>query len=176
VYPEGELFGHITGYYSFTAGFSGVEDSYNTELSGRATPDLADLDEFLLDRDPTADVMLTIPASVQRVARDQLGGRRGSVVALDTRDGSVLALWSFPSYDPTALSQADQEAAQAARAVLLQAEGNPLLARSYRETFFPGSTFKVVTAAAGLASGAITPASRTGPGAAPPAPLRAVRR
>ena len=163
VYPEGELFGHITGYYSFTAGFSGVEQSYNTELAGRATPDLADLDEFLLDRDPTADVMLTIPASVQRVARDQLGGRRGSVVALDTRDGSILALWSFPSYDPTPLSQADQDAAQAARALLLQSEGNPLLARSYRETFFPGSTFKVVTAAAGLASGAITPASPSYP-------------
>lgn len=157
VYPEGALFGHVTGYYSFTAGFSGVEEAYNAELAGRTTPDLADLDEFLLDRDPTADVTLTISTEVQRVARDQLGERRGSVVAIDTRDGAILALWSFPSYDPTAVSQADQTAAQQARSLLLAADGNPLLSRSYRETFFPGSTFKVVTAAAGLASGAITP-------------------
>ncbi|MBA3303377.1 MAG: penicillin-binding protein 2, partial [Acidimicrobiia bacterium] len=156
VYPEGALFGHVTGYYSFTAGFSGVEESYNAELSGRTTPQLRDLDEYLLDRDPTADVVLTIAPEVQRVARDQLGARRGSVVALDTRDGSVLALWSYPSYDPTAVSQADQAAAQGARSLLLSDETNPLLARSYRETFFPGSTFKVVTAAAGLTAGAIS--------------------
>ena len=156
VYPEGALFGHVTGYYSFNAGFSGVEESYNAELSGRTTPQLRDLDEYLLDRDPTADVVLTLVPEVQRVARDQLGARRGSIVALDTRDGSVLALWSFPSYDPTAVSQADQTAAQEARSLLLADEANPLLPRSYRETFFPGSTFKVVTAAAGLTSGALS--------------------
>lgn len=157
VYPEGALFGHVTGYYSFSAGFSGVEESYNADLAGRTTPEIADIGEYLLDRDPTADVTLTIPPEVQRVARDQLGERRGSVVAMDVRDGSILALWSFPSYDPTAVSQADQGAAQEARALLLAAETNPLLPRAYRETFFPGSTFKVVTAAAGLTSGALTP-------------------
>lgn len=178
VYPERELFGHITGYYSFTAGASGVEESYNAELAGRTTPAIADLGEYLLDQDRTADVTLTIPTEVQRVARDQLGERRGSVVAIDTRDGSILALWSFPSYDPTAVSQADQQAAQDARSTLLAAETNPLLARSYRETFFPGSTFKVVTAAAGLTSGAITPTEPSYPREAmflPPLTTRPIR-
>ncbi|MEX2658557.1 MAG: penicillin-binding protein 2 [Acidimicrobiales bacterium] len=157
VYPEGELFGHITGYFSFSFGFSGVEQSYNAELAGRTAPRIQDLAEHLLERDPTADVTITIPTEVQRVARDGLGEQRGSVVALDPRDGSILALWSFPSYDPTALSAADQDASRAAREQLLAAPENPLLPRAYRETFFPGSTFKVVTAAAGLASGAINP-------------------
>lgn len=178
VYPEGELFGHVTGFYSFSFGFSGVEQAYNTELAGRSTPRIRDLGEYLIERDPTADVTLTIPTDVQRVARDQLGHRPGSVVALDPRDGSILALWSFPSYDPSVLSVADQAAALEARRQLLAAPGNPLLPRSYRETFFPGSTFKVVTAAAGLGSGAITATEPSYPAVAeyvPPQTTRPVR-
>jgi peptidoglycan glycosyltransferase len=178
VYPEGELFGHVTGFYSFAAGFSGVEQSYNAELAGRTAPRIEDLGSYLLDRDPTADVTLTIPPGVQRIARDQLGAQRGSVVALDPRDGSILAFWSFPSYDPTVLSQADQDGARQARELLLAAPDNPLLARTYRETFFPGSTFKVVTAAAGLASGTISVTSPSYPrsgGYVPPLTTRPVR-
>ena len=178
VYPEGALFGHVTGYYSFAAGFSGVEESYNAELAGRATPRIRDVAERLLERDPTSDVVLTIPVEVQRAARDALGDRRGSVVALDPRDGAILALWSYPSYDPTPLSTADQAAAQAARTFVLADPANPLLPRSYRETYFPGSTFKVVTAAAGLTSGAITPTSPRYPSAReylPPLTNRPVR-
>ncbi len=178
VYPEGELFGHVTGFYSFAAGFSGVEQSYNAELAGRTAPRIEDLGSYLLDRDQTADVTLTIPPGVQRIARDQLGAQRGSVVALDPRDGSILAFWSFPSYDPTVLSQADQDGARQARELLLAAPDNPLLARAYRETFFPGSTFKVVTAAAGLANGTISVTSPSYPrsaGYVPPLTTRPVR-
>jgi peptidoglycan glycosyltransferase len=91
------------------------------------------------------------------VAKDALGDRPGSVVAIDPRDGSILALWSFPTYDPEALSQTDQAAARQARSLLLLDTNKPLLPRSFRETFFPGSTFKVVTASAGLSSGKVTP-------------------
>ncbi len=178
VYPEGALFGHVTGYYSFAAGFSGVEESYNAELAGRTAPRIQDVAEYLLDRSPTADVTLTIPTEVQRIARDQLGEQRGSVVAIDPRDGAILALWSFPSYDPTPLSQADQEGAAATRDLLLADPTNPLLPRTYRETFFPGSTFKVVTAAAGLASGAISPTEPDYPRATeyvPPQTTRPIR-
>ena len=155
-YPEGPLFGHVTGYFSFIAGADGVERTYNDALAGHtgaATVD--DFGELLLGESQIADVRLTIPAGVQRVARDTLGDRPGSVVALDPRDGSVLALWSFPSYDPTVISSVDTDAAQQARTALLESEANPLLARSFRETYFPGSTFKVVTAAAGLSSGGV---------------------
>ncbi|CAN5811099.1 D,D-transpeptidase PbpA [soil metagenome] len=155
-YPEGELFAEATGYFSFIAGADGAEKTYNDVLAGRTSESADGLGDLLLGGPRTADVTLTIPTEVQRVARDALGATRGSVVALDPRDGSILALWSFPSYDPALVSSTDIEAAQAARDQLLADEANPLLPASYRETFFPGSTFKVVTAAAGLASGEVT--------------------
>ena len=156
-YPEGALFGHITGSFSFTFGSDGVERSYNDELAGRtAAGSVRNLLDLLTDEEHTNDVVLTLHRQVQQEARDALGDRAGSVVALDPRDGSVLAMWSFPSYDPTPISQTDQAAAREARGLLLLDEQNPLRARSYRETFFPGSTFKVVTGTAGLASGKVT--------------------
>ena len=155
-YPEGELFGHVTGYFSFVAGADGVERTYNDVLAGRTgAASVDDLGELLLGETRVADVSLTIPAEVQRVARDRLGSTPGSVVAIDPRSGALLALWSFPSYDPTVISSVDIQAAQRARTELLESEANPLLARSFRETYFPGSTFKVVTAAAGVSSGGV---------------------
>ena len=155
-YPEGELFGHVTGYFSFVAGADGVERTYNDALAGRTgAASVDDLGELLLGETQVADVSLTIPAEVQRVARDQLGATPGSVVAIDPRSGALLALWSFPGYDPTVISSVDIQAAQRARNELLESDANPLLARSFRETYFPGSTFKVVTAAAGVSSGAV---------------------
>ncbi|MDH3708082.1 MAG: penicillin-binding transpeptidase domain-containing protein, partial [Acidimicrobiia bacterium] len=93
---------------------------------------------------------------VQRVARDALGERKGSVVALDPRTGAILAAYSWPSYDPNPVSGVDPEAANAAFAQLADDPANPLLERFHRELFFPGSTFKVVTAAAALEAGAAT--------------------
>ncbi|MBW8825080.1 MAG: penicillin-binding protein 2 [Acidobacteria bacterium] len=159
LYPEHDLFGHITGSYSFTFGSDGVEKSYNTDLTGRGPArSIKHLVDLLRDQETTDDVVLTVRKSVQQVAKAALGNRRGSVVAIDPRDGSILAMWSFPSYDPETVSQLDQNAARDRRNALLANPANPLLARSYRETFFPGSTFKVVTATAGLASGKVTPA------------------
>ncbi len=162
-YPEGELFAEVTGYFSFVGGAAGAEKSFNDVLAGRTSESADGLGELLLGGDRTADVRLSIPTEVQRVARDALGARRGSVVALDPRSGSILALWSFPSFDPALLSSVDIEAAQVARDRLLADEGNPLLAATYRETYFPGSTFKVVTAAAGLSSGQISAESPSYP-------------
>ena len=157
-YPEHDLFGQLTGFFSFTYGSDGVEKTYNTELAGRDDDgSLKGLIDLLVDDKHTNDVTLTIDKNVQQVARDALGERRGSVVALDVRDGSLLAMWSFPSYDPQPLSQPNQRAAGDTRALLLLDKNKPLLPRAYRETFFPGSTFKVVTAAAGLTSGKVTP-------------------
>lgn len=157
-YPEGELFAHVTGYFSFTFGSDGVEKEYNDELAGRTGGgSVENFVDLLTDEEHTNDVVLTLDKNVQQVARDALGDRAGSVVAIDTRDGSVLAMWSFPSYDPQPVSQTDQDAARDTRALLLLSESNPLLARAFRETYFPGSTFKVVTAAAGLTSGKVTP-------------------
>ena len=149
-YPQGPLFSHLTGFFSFTFGAEGLERQYNEELSGRGEVRLTDLDEVLVDPERTADVTITVSRRLQAVAADALGDRRGSVVALDPRTGAVLAMVSYPRYDPNALARHDQKAVQRARDALVADPAKPLLPRAYRETFSPGSTFKVVTAAAAL--------------------------
>jgi len=157
-YPEHHLFGHVTGYFSLRYNKDGVERTYNDELAGRGSaPSVNNLIDLLLQDDHSRDVHLTIHKSVQQAARDALGERVGAVVALDPRDGSVLALWSYPSYDPEAISQLDDRASERGWGLLNADPGRPLLPRTYRESYFPGSTFKVVTASAGLASGLVTP-------------------
>ena len=148
-YPERDLFGHVTGFFSFTFGATGIERVYNDELAGRDL-DIDSLKDIVVDRTVTGDVYITASKALQTVARDALGQRRGSVVALDPTSGAVLALWSFPSYDPSPLSQHDQKAVQETWQLLNIAPTRPLLARSYQETFAPGSTFKVITSAAAL--------------------------
>lgn len=178
-YPEGDLFAHTVGYFSLNLGATGVEDSYHSELAGR-TLDLSfrSIDDLFVERDRVGDVRLSLRADVQRIARDQLGERQGSVVALDPRNGEVLAMWSWPSFDPNAIATQDFAAANDAFALLQMAPGRPLLAKTYRERFFPGSTFKVVTAAAGLVSGKVTEQSPSYPRASeytPPQTNRPLR-
>jgi penicillin-binding protein A len=152
-YPAGPLYAHITGFFSFTYGSTGLERRYNDVLAGRAGALVFSrdkLEQLLTDETVVSDLTLTLVDSVQREAARALGKRRGSVVALDPRTGAVLALVSFPSYDPSAMSGTDQKAVQANYKELEAAPGKPLLARSYRELFPPGSTFKAITAASGI--------------------------
>ncbi len=156
-YPEGDLYAHVAGYLSFTVGADGVERSYNDELTGR-TPalELSSLAQVLGDAETTGEVVLTLRDDLQRVAKEQLGNRPGSVVALDPRSGAVLAMWSAPSFDPNPLASQDGATANAAYAALLEQEDNPLRSRAFRDIYFPGSTFKVITASAALSSGVAT--------------------
>jgi peptidoglycan glycosyltransferase len=148
-YPAGDLFGHITGFFSFSYGRTGVERTYGDELAGR---DLGfrTIKDVLVERTVTGDVYLTVDKNLQQLARDALGQKRGSVVLLDATNGAVLAAWSYPSYDPNALAAHDQKAVQGAYQLLNAAANKPLQAKTYQETFPPGSTFKVVTSAAAL--------------------------
>jgi peptidoglycan glycosyltransferase len=156
-YPEGELYAHTVGYVSFTVGAEGVERSYNDQIVGRsAGQQLAELTDLLDPNPDPGTLTLTIRHDLQTKARELLGERQGSVVAIDPRSGSVLALWSWPSFDPNRIADTDTVASNAAYVELLEAEENPLRARGFRDTEFPGSTFKVITAAAALESGAAT--------------------
>ncbi|MGQ0616113.1 MAG: peptidoglycan D,D-transpeptidase FtsI family protein [Acidimicrobiia bacterium] len=156
-YPETDLFGHITGHFNFDFGATGVEQTYNDRLAGtEISQQYQTLRDLFSARDHTADVSLTIRADVQETARDALGETNGAVVALDPRDGSVLALWSYPSYDPNLLSTHDRAAADAARTQLSADPNRPLRGKSWQERFFPGSTFKVVTGAVGVDVGKVT--------------------
>src|SRR3954452_17133984 len=149
-YPEGALFGQITGFFSFTFGNEGIERQYDSELAAHRPPRLRNLGELFGQRDVTNDVTLTMTKKLQQVAQSALGNRKGSVVAIDPTTGAVLALWSFPSYDPNPLSSHDSQTVRTARDALLKDPANPMLPRAYRERYPPGSTFKVVTSSAVL--------------------------
>ncbi|MGI9622208.1 MAG: peptidoglycan D,D-transpeptidase FtsI family protein [Acidimicrobiales bacterium] len=152
-YPEGELYAHSTGYFSFQFGADGLERVYNDELAGQTVEQrFGDLSALFQETDTTANLTTTLNHKVQSVARETLGNRKGSVVAIDPRTGGIIAFWSYPSYDPTVLGSVDLVGAESFWNELrgLPNGDDPRLARMYREIFFPGSTFKVVTASAAL--------------------------
>lgn len=155
-YPEGDLYGHVAGYLSFNIGADGVERSFNDELVGR-TPalQLSGLAGILGTDDSTGQVVLTLRHDMQTSARDALGDQRGSVVMMDPRTGDILAMWSNPSFDPNRLSSHDGQAVNEAFVELVEADGNPLRGKAFRDIFFPGSTFKVVTGATAVESGIV---------------------
>jgi peptidoglycan glycosyltransferase len=160
-YPLGSLFGHISGYQSFTLGNTGVENVYNDVLIGRDTRlqigSLRNITDLFSGKQTIGNVVLTISAAAQQAARDALGDRRGSIVALDPRTGAVLAMYSNPSFDPTPLASHQSAVVDTAFAALNADPANPALPRAWRETYPPGSTFKVVTTGVGLETGTTTP-------------------
>ena len=178
-YPERDLFAHVTGYLSFNLGATGVEKEYNSYLSGDEFElEVQSIRDLFVDKSRTGDVTLTIRKDVQEVARQQLGNREGAVVAIDPRNGAVLALWSFPSFDPNLLASHNLEKVNEASALLQLAPGKPLVPAAYRERYFPGSTFKTVTATAGLESGKVTreqPVYPTESSYTPPLTTRPIR-
>lgn len=154
-YPEGQLYAHLTGYYSPVYGRSELEQSFNSFLAGSApeafTRNLADL---LAGRERTGDdVITTVDPGTQRAAVEAFDGRRGAAVALDPRTGEVLALVSSPSFDPDLLSSHAREDVREYWTALNEDPDRPLRNRALREWYPPGSTFKVITTAAALESG-----------------------
>jgi penicillin-binding protein A len=159
-YPEGDLFGHVTGFFSFQFGASGIERQYSEQLAGRTfEQQVRGFADLLVDRDIVGNVNLTISRELQQIAREQLGSRQGSVVAIDVKTGEILSFWSFPSFDPNLLAGSDIERVEENWVLLNLAEGAPLRPHQYQDRYFPGSTFKVVTASSGLEMGTVTPTS-----------------
>ncbi len=154
-YPHAQLYGHITGFYSLVYGRTGLESSQNDYLSGRA-PELFQqtfVDE-LLGRDKRgASVITTIDPALQEAARRALGSLQGGVAALDPKTGEVLALYANPTFDPNPLASHDREEVVTAFDTLSRDTDKPTLSRAAQELFPPGSTFKLVTAAAALENG-----------------------
>ena len=155
-YPTGPLFGHVSGFFSFNFGASGTEDAYNRDLSGRH-PDqqFRNIGDWLIGKERTGDVVLSLSNVAQQAAREALGDHRGSVVVLDPATGEIVALWSNPSYDPSPLSSHDPDEQEAAWLALTKKDDprKPMINRAIQETYPPGSTFKLVVAAAALEDG-----------------------
>ena len=147
-YPTGQLFAQITGFDSFIYGVqAGVEEVYNSQLTGRAVP-IHHLSQLLTNQVVTGTVVLTLSAKLQQVAQQALGSTPGSVVVLDPTSGAVLAMFSNPSYDPSPLASHDTNQERTAWFLYQSNAVQPMLARAYRRTYPPGSTFKLVDSAA----------------------------
>jgi penicillin-binding protein A len=159
-YPKGSLYGQLTGYYSLIFGRSGLESTENDWLAGSA-PELLPqnlVDEILGRPKRGATVVTTLDPALQQVAAHAMGSLPGAVVALDPKTGDVLAMYANPSFDPTPLASHDGKVARDAEAKLVENRSKPLLSRAFQELYPPGSTFKMVTAAAALENG-LTPNS-----------------
>nr|MBA2643840.1 penicillin-binding protein 2 [Solirubrobacterales bacterium] len=151
-YPTGPLFAHAVGYSFTTEGRSGLERTYNDALIGRSNELVGVVDSLLGERAVGDDIQTTLSARAQQVAMKSLQGRSGAVVAMDVRTGAVRVMASTPSYDPDAIDDAGTSQ-------LNRAAGSPLLNRATQGLYPPGSTFKVVTAAAAQDSGDYTAGS-----------------
>ncbi|HET8820237.1 MAG TPA: penicillin-binding protein 2 [Thermoleophilaceae bacterium] len=149
-YPTGALFAHPVGFSYIRNGRRGLELSRNDDLVGEE-------DEFesilsgLESRDQEGnDVVTNLDVGGTEAARNGLAGRKGAVVAIEPQTGKVRVMVSVPEYDPNAIpAQIKQFNRDRAN--------QPLLNRTTQELYPPGSTFKVVTAAAALDSGTVQP-------------------
>jgi penicillin-binding protein A len=150
-YPEGSLFGHPIGYSFVRQGDSEFEQFHNEELVGEESEFASILDELTGGTQEGNDIVTSIDAEAQRVAlADLQEAGFGAVVAIVPQTGEVKVMVSNAPYDPNRIPY---ELAKLNRNEI----ETPLLNRATQGLYPPGSTFKVVTAAAGLESGTITP-------------------
>ena len=154
-YSDGSTYASITGFYSLVYGATGIEAEANSVLAGNDSRFFVDrLQQLFANREPKGGaIRLTINPDAQVAAMNALNGRTGAVVAIDPTTGAILALASSPSFDPNLLSSHDAGDIQAQYEKLNADSKQPLLNRPLAMTLPPGSTFKLITAAAALESG-----------------------
>jgi peptidoglycan glycosyltransferase len=150
-YSAGPVYAPVTGYdtlYSQT----GIEGAENSLLSGNDSAlDVRKIIDLITGKTTKgATVQVTINSKAQTAAYNALAafGKPGAVVALDPGTGKILALASYPSYDPNVLATHDGTQLNKADKALLADKNQPLLNRALEATFPPGSTFKIVTSSA----------------------------
>jgi peptidoglycan glycosyltransferase len=160
-YPKPQTYAHVTGYYSFIYGAGGgIEGSADSLLSGQSDKLFYDrISDIVTGKTPTgATLELTINPRAQQAAEEGLGDQRGAVVALDPKTGAILAMVSHPSYDPNRLTSHNDKEVRRAWKELNEDPARPMVNRAIAGDLYPpGSTFKIVTAAAALESGDYTP-------------------
>ncbi|MBI4401307.1 MAG: penicillin-binding protein 2 [Nitrospirae bacterium] len=182
-YPEGMTAAHLLGYVGEVSadqlerpefddlhqgsviGQYGVEKTYDRFLRGRAGQKIIETDAIGHEKQtvevqkPAAgdDLYLTIDLRLQKLAEQLLGEETGAIVALDPTTGEVLALASRPAFDPNVLSR---ELTPKQWEEIVQDEGHPLTDRSTQGQYPPGSTFKIVMAAAALETKTIEPSTK----------------
>ncbi|MGZ4436689.1 MAG: peptidoglycan D,D-transpeptidase FtsI family protein [Nocardioidaceae bacterium] len=170
IYSEPFKYAALTGYYSYIYGRNAVELTQNDILSG-SDPRLFvnRVVDLVGNAEPKGgSVSLTINPAAQTAAFDGLRalgpGTKGAAVALDPSTGKILAMATTPTYDPNKLSGHNFDTMQKNYKQLSSNTNGPMLNRAIQETYPPGSTFKLVTAAAALSSGQYTPSSKVAGG------------
>ena len=167
-YMNGNVYAPVTGYYSITSPADrGIEASRDRLLSGQSDSLWMDRAKSLFTgtQNKGASIETSINPRMQETAYRMLGGMSGSVVAIEPSTGRILAMVSTPSYDPGALTGHDSSDASRAYQELARRADNPMLNRATSQLYPPGSTFKVVVAAAALESGQYSPDSEIPAGA-----------
>ncbi|WP_069769330.1 penicillin-binding protein 2 [Streptomyces sp. LUP30] len=158
-WSNGAMWAPVTGYSSQAFGANQLERLEDGILSGnddrlffRNT-----LDMITGKEKEGGSVVTTLNAAAQKAAYQGLGDKKGAVAAIEPSTGKILALVSTPSYDPSKFAGSSDADAQAWGKVQKKNDpDDPMLNRALRETYPPGSTFKVVTAAAALENGAVS--------------------
>jgi penicillin-binding protein A len=150
-YPTGGLFAHPVGYSFIQNGRRGLEQARNDELAGKES-EFSSIFAGLEGRDREGnDVVTNLDVDGTNAAVQGLAGRKGAVVAIEPKTGKVRVMVSIPEYAPNRIPSAFQ--------AINDDPNQPDLNRTTQELYPPGSTFKVVTATAGLDSGKVTPES-----------------
>ncbi len=157
-YPQGSLFGNPVGYDFLSAGRTGIEESENDVLVGQKNEFSSLLEQIQGQTQEGSNLTTTLDAGAQQLATNELQalGEPGAAVAMDPQTGAIKAMVSTPGYDPNDVQ--DQEKLDAFNN---PPKGSPavILNRATQGLYPPGSTMKVVTAAAALDSGTFTPDS-----------------
>ena len=151
-YPFGPLFSHPVGYSFVERGRAGLEKSKNDELTGDRDEFSSIVDQLSGGAPQGDDLVTTLDPKAQRSAVRGLGGRKGSVVAIEPRTGRMRVMVSVPQFDPN-------DVPERYGALNSDDENAPLLNRATQGRYPPGSTMKVVTAAAAIDSGRFKPDS-----------------
>ncbi|MEM9904279.1 MAG: penicillin-binding protein 2 [Cyanobacteria bacterium P01_D01_bin.44] len=177
-YPHGDLAAHVLGYTGEITddelqrrledgyrlgdfiGKMGAEAAFEPSLRGEWGGQQVEVDSAgrvisILGQKPSKsgqDVQLTIDLDLQRSAEAALGNNIGAIVALDPRDGAILAMVSRPTFDPNIFSTRITDA----QWTQLNSRGNPFLNRTL-QAYPPASTFKIITSTAALESGGYSP-------------------
>lgn len=163
VYTDAAMWEPVTGYFSAPLDSrTGIEKALNTDLSGTGSNAFFSEIERIVSGQPQTgySVELSLNTAAQRAAYEGLQGLKGAVVAIEPKSGRILAMVSTPGFDTNLLATHDADAANAAFAQLEQDPSKPLSNRAIAGDLNPpGSTFKIVVAAAAFASGDWTPES-----------------
>lgn len=158
-YPEGSLFGNPVGYSFVDVGRTGIESSENDLLIGEENEFASIIDQIRNQQPEGAEITLTLDAEAQRIATEGLQaaisvpGTGGALVAIEPSTGAVRAMASIPGFDPNAVRNENTFSR------LSEDESAPLFNRPTQGTYPPGSTMKIVTAAAALDSGEFEPST-----------------